>query len=74
MKINTYQLLQIPAADLHIALVLIQAFCKLLRISITASHTQAVLLALIILSSDSLLLFGCSAGSTTEESAECVSN
>ena len=70
---TTYQLLQIPAANLHIALVLIQTLSKLLRIRLTAPRTPAILLGLVALRSYSVILWcllSWSAGSATEEAAD----
>jgi hypothetical protein len=77
LKKATYQLLQIPAADLHVALILIQALSELLRIRLTASRTPAVLLGLISLRRNSIILrclLGGSSGTATEESADCVAD
>jgi hypothetical protein len=74
--LKTYQLLQIPTADLHIPLVLIQAFCKLLCIYLTASLSPSTVLLVasgrntIIL----LLLRSWLGGSTTKEATNCVAD
>ena len=57
LSMTTYQLLQIPPANLHIALILIQALSELLRIHITTSRAPVVLLARrVTLSSDAVIL------------------
>jgi hypothetical protein len=71
----TYQLLQIPAADLHVSLVFIQALGELLRIHLTAPCTPVAVLGCISLSRNAIvlrLLLSWLRGPTTEETANCV--
>ena len=54
---NTYQLLQVPIANLHITLVLIQALGELLRIRLTASRPPVILsISLVSLSGNTVIL------------------
>ena len=74
----TYQLVEVPPADLHVTLILIQAFGESLRVSIAAASAPAASLVsgLIALSGEAavlLLLLGrCTA--TTKHSPDSVSN
>jgi len=72
-----FQLLQIPIADLHVALVVVHALCELLCIYLTASSTPIALLGLLSLclhSSIVLSLLSWSTASAAEEAADCVTN
>ena len=67
--LKTYQLFQIPATDLHVALILVQTLRKLLRIHFTASRSPGVILLVTGLSNTIILLLLCRGlrGSTTKE-------
>jgi hypothetical protein len=73
----TYQLLQVPTADLHVALILIHALSELSGIHITVSCTPVVALGILSLRSNGtivLSLFDRLARTAPEETTDSVAN
>jgi hypothetical protein len=72
----TYQLLQIPTADLHISLVFIQALGELLCIHLAAAWSPGIVLLVASGSHAIILLLFCGSlrGSATEETTDCVAD
>jgi hypothetical protein len=73
---GSYQLLQVPRASLHVALVLIQALCELLRVDLAAPRSPVALLSR-TLRQGHLGLLGLrwgSGGAATEETADGVAD
>jgi len=75
----TYQLLQIPSADLHVSLVLVQALGEWSSITLTALWSPVVWLSTVSWSSHAVVLSWLrsssrSRRSATEEAADCMSD
>lgn len=73
----THQLLEVPSADLHVALVLVQTLCERLGIILATSRAPLVILVAVVvgLACDCVVgLFGWGGGSATEHAADGVAD
>ena len=76
---QSYQLLQVPATDLHVSLIFIHAFSELLRVDLTTSRAPGVILVAVAVGLVAngvvgRLLLGWLSRSATEHSSDGVAN